>query len=86
MKIGYFFLKGADNAEVVLRIVSVVASGLVLGMLGMLIAAWFGGNYAERFQFAGVRGYEATGLVGFIIGTAIGIFLSEYFLEKKKEY
>jgi hypothetical protein len=53
-------------------------------MLGMLIAAWFGGNYAESFQFAGVRGYEATGLVGFIIGTAIGIFLSEYFWRRKK--
>jgi len=68
----------------ILRIGSLITGGLVIGMLGMLSAAWFGGNYAESFQFAGVRGYEATGLVGFIIGTAIGIFLSEYFWRRKK--
>lgn len=67
-----------------LRIASLIASGLVIGVFCMLIGAWFGGNYAESFQFVGVRGYEATGQIGFIIGAILGIILSEYFWRRKK--
>ena len=50
--------------------------GFILGMLGMLIGALIGGNFATEFQFNGVRGYEATGQVGFIIGAALGAMIS----------
>jgi len=67
-----------------LRIASAIASGLGIGLLGMFVGAWLGGNYFESFRFASVRGYEATGQVGFIIGMTIGIFLSEYFWRRRK--
>jgi len=69
----------------VLRIGSLVAGALVTGMLGMLIGAWFGGNYAEGFRFAGVQAYEATGRVGFIIGIIVGIWMSEFFWRRNKD-
>ena len=58
------------------KVVIVFASGLALGLVGMLIGALIGGNYATGFQFNGVRGYEATGQVGFILGAAIGALVS----------
>lgn len=69
----------------ILRIGSLIAGALVTGMLGMLIGAWFGGNYAESFRFAGVQGYEATGQAGFIIGAFVGICLSEFLRRRKKD-
>ncbi|MFA5761833.1 MAG: hypothetical protein WC877_08765 [Dehalococcoidales bacterium] len=43
--------------------------GLVLGLIaGMNI----GGNYFVDFEFGGVRGYEAVGKIGAILGTVLG--------------
>jgi len=58
------------------KLIIIISSGLVLGMLCMLIGAYIGGNFATNFQFIGVRGYEATGQVGFIVGAALGVFIS----------
>jgi uncharacterized membrane protein YeaQ/YmgE (transglycosylase-associated protein family) len=52
-------------------------------MLGMLIGALIGGNFATEFQFNGVRGYEATGQVGFIIGAALGAMISSKRMKNK---
>ena len=60
----------------------VVLSGLILGLIGMLIGALIGGNFATGFQFNGVRGYEATGQVGFILGAAIGVLVSWFRMRK----
>ena len=62
----------------------ILSGGLILGMVGMLIGALIGGNYATGFQFNGVRGYEATGQLGFMTGAAIGVLLSWFRLCKKK--
>ncbi len=59
--------------------------GFVLGVIGLFIAVYIGGNYAEDFVFNGVRGYEATGQIGFIIGAAIGLISSWWFLLKRKK-
>jgi len=64
------------------RGVAVVVSGSILGILGWLVGAQIGGNFAEAFTFGGVRGYEATGQVGFLVGAAIGIILSWRILAK----
>jgi hypothetical protein len=49
--------------------------GLTLGVLGMLVGALIGGNFATGFQLLGVRGYEATGQVGLILGAALGVLI-----------
>jgi hypothetical protein len=45
----------------VLRIIAVIGITLVLGIIGLVIGALIGGNFAQEFVFDGVRGYEATG-------------------------
>ena len=50
-----------------------VASGIIVcGILGFMVGTYVGGNYAQDFTFLGVRGYEAAGLVGLIIGAITG--------------
>ena len=61
----------------------VIASGLGFGFLGLLIGAYIGGNFAETFIFNGVRGYEATGQLGFWAGIVIGLVLSIFVLFRR---
>lgn len=52
---------------------------LVIGaVLGLIIGAIIGGNYMAEFEFGGVRGYEAVGRVGIVIGVAVGALLSTF--------
>ena len=60
----------------------VIASGLIFGFVGLVIGAYLGGNFAEAFTFNGVRGYEATGQLGFLTGIVTGITLSIFLLFK----
>lgn len=52
-----------------------VVFGLVLMIVGaiggLIIGMYLGGNYFVNFEFANVRGYEAVGLVGAIIGFSL---------------
>ncbi len=52
-----------------------VVFGLVLMIVGavggFIIGMYLGGNYFVNFEFANVRGYEAVGLVGAIIGFSL---------------
>jgi hypothetical protein len=66
-----------------LRVFFTLVIGFVLGIIGLFIAMYIGGNYAEDFVFNGVRGYEATGQIGFIIGGMIGLISGWWFLFKK---
>ena len=59
-----------------LRVCAVILIGIVSGVIGLIAGAFIGGNYAEQFVFNDVRGYEATGQVGFIFGALIGIISS----------
>ena len=60
----------------IIKIVSVVGSGLLggflAGFLGLVAGAIYGGNHAVNFQFNGQQGYEATGQLGAMIGFALG--------------
>jgi uncharacterized membrane protein YeaQ/YmgE (transglycosylase-associated protein family) len=54
--------------------------GAVLGvLLGGIAGANIGGNWFTSFSFAGQRGYEATGLIGAVVGgaalSAVGVWL-----------
>ena len=70
--------------KIVLRIIAVIAIGFFLGIIGLIIGASIGGNYAEQFVFNGARGYEATGQIGFIIGALIGLISGWWLLVKRK--
>ncbi len=49
---------------------------IVCGILGLIVGALIGGNYAQDFTFLGVRGYEAVGLLGLMVGSIGGGVLS----------
>lgn len=57
------------------RVVAAVAAGVggvALGlMLGMVVGANIGGNWFTTVTFAGQHGYEATGLIGAMLGGAV---------------
>ncbi len=57
--------------------------GVVLGFIGMTVGAWFGGNFATEIVFNGVRGYEATSQIGFILFSLVGAVISWQYMEKK---
>jgi hypothetical protein len=58
--------------------VAAVAGGLVCGVLGLVVGGDYGGNYCNTCEFNGVRGYEATGQIGFLVGEAVGFGLSAW--------
>ena len=64
--------------------IGVLATVVITLLLGMLVGAWFGGNYAENFQFNSVRGYEATGQVGLLCGVFVLLLLGAYYWAKGK--
>jgi hypothetical protein len=68
----------------VLRIIAVIGITLVSGIIGLVIGSHIGGNYAQDFIFDGVRGYEATGQLGFILCAVAGLFLSVWFIVRRK--
>ena len=67
----------------ILKIVIVIVSSLGLGVFGLIVGAYIGGNFAEAFVFNGVRGYEATGQLGFWVGIVAGLALSIFLLFKR---
>lgn len=68
----------------VLRVISVIFIGFASGVIGWIIGALTGGNFTEQFVFNGVRGYEATGQIGSILGALIGLISSWRLLFKRK--
>ena len=71
--------------KTVLHVFFTLILGFVLGLIGLFIAMYIGGNYAEDFVFNGVRGYEATGQIDFIFGALIGLIFGWWFLLKRKK-
>jgi len=45
---------------------------VVGGVFGLLLGAFIGGNWATETELFGVRGYEATGILGLVLGLAAG--------------
>ena len=56
----------------IIKIVACVVGCLIGAALGIYLGAIFGGNYATDFEFASMRGYEATGLIGLLAGLPLG--------------
>ena len=70
--------------KTLLRAFVVLFIGFVSGLCGWIFGALMGGNYAEQFVFNHLRGYEATGQLGFLIAALIGLSVGWWFLFKRK--
>lgn len=60
------------------RLVQIMGTllGCLVGfVIGLIVGMQLGGNHFVNFTFNGVRGYEAVGQLGSIIGSLIGGFL-----------
>lgn len=53
-------------------VIAAVVGAVVGAALGLFVGASIGGNFAPNFEFAGVRGYEAAGKLGLILGLGGG--------------
>lgn len=49
-----------------------LSGGIALAVVGLVAGALYGGNYATDFVFNDLRGYEATGQIGLILGFVLG--------------
>jgi len=68
-----------------LRVLMVFVIAFICGVVGWILGALIGGNFAGQFVFNGVRGYEATGKVGFLLGDLIGLFIGWRLFFKKRQ-
>lgn len=66
-----------------LKVIGLIMLVFFLGLTGWLAGAYIGGNYINNFTFGGVRGYEAAGLVGCILGGLLGIITAVWSLTKR---
>ncbi len=48
----------------------------IMGIFLLLVGATVGGNFFVNFEAFGVKGYEATGIIGLYLGIIIGIVIS----------
>jgi hypothetical protein len=55
----------------------------IAGIIGMGVFTLVGGNYAVDFTAFGLRGYEATGIIGLYVGLIIGTVLAALLLYKR---
>jgi len=62
---------------------------ILLGGILAIAGANYGGNYMTDFTFGGVRGYEATGMLGVIfgfpVGGILGALLARYLLPTSEQ-
>jgi hypothetical protein len=54
-------------------IIILTTSSLISAAVGLIIGALIGGNFFPNFVLFGLRGYEAMGVLGFILGFILGI-------------
>ena len=58
------------------RLLRFVVAGVAGSFLGLIVGAMIGGNFATDFVFMGQRGYEASGVLGAMIGFVVAGALS----------
>ncbi|HET8660202.1 MAG TPA: hypothetical protein VFM55_14530 [Micromonosporaceae bacterium] len=56
------------NAGIVRPAVAGFGGALIGAVVGLVVGANIGGNWFTSFSIAGQQGYEATGLVGAVVG------------------
>ncbi|HQF62966.1 MAG TPA: hypothetical protein PLA25_06450 [Anaerolineaceae bacterium] len=58
------------------QVMAVIGVMCIGGILGFVLGALIGGNFATGFRFNGVQGYEATAQIGFFLGALVGLVAS----------
>jgi hypothetical protein len=58
---------------------------LLFAIVGWVLAATCGGNYAVDFVAFQVRGYEATGMIGALVFSLFGAALSVWLIARRHE-
>lgn len=53
-------------------VLAATAGALAGGVALFVVGAFLGGNVTPHFEFAGLRGYEATGVLGLMVGLVAG--------------
>ena len=71
--------------KLTLKGAAVFVSGMFFGAVGLFLGAYIGGNFAQDFTLFGVRGYEAAGQLGVILGCIMGIAVSILFLRNRSK-
>ena len=66
----------------ILKITGLLLLVALMGALGGLLGAYLGGNWWMNFTLFGVRGYEAAGLLGVMLGLVGGVLLAWRFIYK----
>ncbi|HZN16623.1 MAG TPA: hypothetical protein VFB84_00235 [Micromonosporaceae bacterium] len=62
------------NAGIVLPTATGLGGALIGAVVGLVVGANIGGNWFTSFSIAGQQGYEATSLVGALVGAvALGV-------------
>lgn len=59
--------------KIFLAIIILTTNSLISSAVGLIIGALIGGNFFTGFELFGLHGYEAMGVLGLIIGFALGI-------------
>ena len=68
----------ANGKSNVVRMARSIILGTLGAALGLFSGALIGGNWATSVELVGVRGYEAAGLLGLVVGAAAGLLGSAY--------
>ena len=70
----------------ILQTFAVVIIGFVFGVIGLVSGAQLGGNFATQVVFNSVRGYKATGQLGFIFGALVAALSGWWFCSTENHH
>jgi hypothetical protein len=73
------------NMYTIYAIITSTISSIVFGVIFFVVAATYGGNYMTQFTYGPLRGYEATGIIGSLVGFALGATLGLYAIHRLME-
>lgn len=75
------------NRKTIFQIISTICLFILGSIIGFLVGTSLGGNYLSGFELWGLKGYEAVGWIGIIIGGLLGALLgitSRFLVSDKK--
>ena len=71
-----------ETKTIIIEVVVALLLSVLLGGVLLIALSIFGGNYATNFVFGGQRGYEATGMIGAMLGMPLGGILGAWLVRR----